>query len=649
MSTRVVELKLSECRSEVEKFLTEKNYCLNHIGQKDELLTGKYAGPKRHRMLYQPVVEVDFARVSIGATCVAVSFPLRWKLVAILTTFWMLAGFAPILALGKVYPKDVQSVHLWWLSFVVSSAWLLVVTTQVALRRHVVDTHQKEMERLLWKYLDLDNCLSHEVADPSRSEMSFFRSCKWGFFLVTIVFGAILFWCIWLAISSPELGMPILFMVTMIFCCTLLVLLFFGWVDSFTSLPHRYHWKARFGVAYIGWWLITCLPIMVIAGIGFVRALSFKEFGTLSFSGIGYLMLIVMLLVLLLALGMLVLMTIKALQRSGSTERGRCYFVHPSTRYETISEQLNVSGTCSRRMFQRNRLWTWALFLYLTSAWYFATGYMVVISFEAVAGLLGAEWAIAQSWYWPVIVPTGNLGSAFQTAVLMSLAGTPLVLIVAQAVRSRLNMKRRLNLGQELAEGCTELGLPKGPLDFLKRELEADKLQVALVPIPKIDVRLERTAFFKKCYLLWVSVGARKQLSEKEIEAILWHECGHAGLVKRVGREVTAFLSPWAPRFLDITEDLYEQERVADRHVVEKMGTAEPLASALRKLKKQGRPVKERETKTDENTLAFLSWDVVKALWSLEWAGYLYPDVDQRIRWLKEGRDNFCQTGQTLD
>jgi hypothetical protein len=640
VSTRVVEQELSWCSSKVEEFLAEHHYLLERTGPKGELLTGKYLGPEKHRMLYQPVVEVDFVSISPGATHVGVTFLGRWALIVRRLGFWCLVGFGPILVAAGIHPREARWVFLWGVAFLASAAWLLFVIIRVMLAGEAVDRHTKKVERQLWNTLDPDGTVSHQIVELSRTELNFFRALKWGSLCLGGIICFTIVVVVLLAISEPLICIMGITVVGAVFYVLLLAPFSFGWFSSSFSLPHRYHWKARFGVAYTNWWLIVCIPVLTLAGIGFLRALSLSLFGPQSVRGFAYPLLVVSMLGFIGVFGIFALFAVRAVQRKSSSDVSRVYFGAPSMRYEMLSTQLSTSDF--QHLLKRHRFWTWAVFLHLTSVWYVAAGYVVVVLIEAVSGIFGAQWAIAQSWYWPVIVPMDSPGLSLQIATLVFLAGLPLFIIVTRSVRGQLNMKRRLNVGQVLAEGCTELGLPKGPLDFLKRKLEADKLQVALVPISEIDVRLERTAIFKKHYLLWVSVGARKQLSEKEIEALLWHECGHADLVKRKGRKIAAVLAPWAPGFLDLAEDLYEEERAADHYAVEKLGAPKHLTLALQKLKKQRRPMREKEPEAGGDRLTFLSWETVKALWSLKWVGYLHPDVDQRLRWLEDGKDKIC-------
>jgi Zn-dependent protease with chaperone function len=149
---------------------------------------------------------------------------------------------------------------------------------------------------------------------------------------------------------------------------------------------------------------------------------------------------------------------------------------------------------------------------------------------------------------------------------------------------------------------------------------------------------LEQAGVLGQKYLLWVSVGAQKGLLTDEMEALLWHECGHVALLKRLWwRELAALLTPWAPRFLDLAEDPYEDERRADSLAVQRMGSPEPLLSVLRKLKEQQR-LRDGTgyRRARPGGWRLLCW--ADEVWEERWVGYLHPDVEQRLRWLQAMR-----------
>jgi hypothetical protein len=255
-----------------------------------------------------------------------------------------------------------------------------------------------------------------------------------------------------------------------------------------------------------------------------------------------------------------------------------------------------------------------------------------------MAGLFGSSRALYSSWYWPLLIPAEGRIAGIQAIVLTCLMGAPLAVSVAQIVRGRLKLWRKWRLSRVLVRDPRELGLPGEPLASLKQELKTDSLDVALLPVSRINMQIERVAVFKRKYLLWTSLGARKNLSIEELEALLWHECGHAALVKRtVWRELVVLFAPWTARFTDLAEDLYERERQADLYGVRKMGTAKPLMSALQKLKEQEKLFNKSKAQTRGNhTHRWISMDALRMIWDLSWAGYLHPDVGQRLRWLEE-------------
>jgi Zn-dependent protease with chaperone function len=224
--------------------------------------------------------------------------------------------------------------------------------------------------------------------------------------------------------------------------------------------------------------------------------------------------------------------------------------------------------------------------------------------------------------------------------------GAPLIVSIIQVPLERVRFWRRIAASRNFIRRPDQAGLPVGPLAYLTQLLGAHAVRVALVPVPAVSVHIERVAVFARRYVLWVSIGAIKTLSPEELEALLWHECGHAGLLgRRWWRGPLTFLTPATARFVDLADDLYEEERRADLFAAEKMGTADPLLSVLRKAKKESRAELESKKQAAGQVRKGATMLHIRMVWDLRWAGYLHPDLDQRIQWLSEVRSPGTASG----
>lgn len=643
MATRVIERDQSWCRSQLIEFFSENGYQVEEVHAVKSMLQGEYAKARKQGMLYRPLFRAEVVQVLNKVTQVTLSFPMRWgseTILAILLTCITL-GSLPIL-LGFFSKAIWSSSYLWSLFIGIFIAWNIFWALRLVYLAEAVDKHCRRLEKLVWERIDPSGTASHEIREPNPSFLGLLGALKWIPLALVAILGLLLFSDIWYPVFGPD-RMPTMKLACIAILPSLTLLaIFAGWVKCSYSLPHRYHWKVRFGLVYMIWWLIVCLPGMSLFGWALLRSTLILNFDV-DLDNISLLvpLLVPALLGLIVAHGFLIWILIRMLHSKKYDKDTLARFSPPSTRYEYLSEQ--NTDYRMQSLIKRYRLWTWALFLFMAAIWFIDGGYLAVTFFLSVTGIFGVDWAFDSAVYWPVIIPAKEFSMAIQTLTLTSLAGIPVAATISRMLLERLNLHRKTRFAYEIAESDEKLGLPSAPISELKQKLKAEKLQVALVPVSDINVQVERTATFRNEYLLWVSVGARSYLSSEELRALLFHECGHAVLLRRMWwREFIAIITPWGPRFLDLNEDLYDHEHKADIYAVNRTGDVEPLLSALKKVEKQQKSFAGNggsEEGTDR-VKSFLSES--RILWNLGWTAYLYPDIDQRIRWLEERQ----QTGR---
>jgi Zn-dependent protease with chaperone function len=519
------------------------------------------------------------------------------------------------------------------------------------------------MENLLWERLDPKGAASHEIALASLGDVSIWRTIKW----ISLFLGVL---CGLLAIinklfpyrgfalglrSDVRLGTILLHRLLDVpriagtwgnlflsFLCGL-ALIISGWQTSSLTLPHRYHWKCRFYGTYLIWCTAAWLPALMLA-VGASK----DFFVPVRYSSQLFSILRTMsVMVILFFQGLYVSMVLRMLPGYERPKKQEDYYTPPSARYEVLSEK--SIGDDIDLLVTRYKSWTWASFLVFTVLYYLAAAYLIITMVETTDAILGQSWALDSSWRWPLLLPAEGRGAALQSLLLTSLMSCPLAVTVVQAVRAKLRLSKRVALSREFARGFEKLGLPDGPIENLKQSLKTEFIQVALIPVSGINIQIERTAIFKRKYLLWVSAGAQKTLSKGEMEALLWHECGHTALLKRTSwRHLLAIVAPASARFVDLAEDLYEEERKADIHAVRQMGTAYHLLSALKKAREQQSIASEPDIAVENQQAKWATTEHVRMVWNYGWAAYLHPDLDQRIRWLEERSQMVVEHGQAV-
>lgn len=179
--------------------------------------------------------------------------------------------------------------------------------------------------------------------------------------------------------------------------------------------------------------------------------------------------------------------------------------------------------------------------------------YLVIVLVESTAGILGAKWALARSSYWPLLINLKGSPAAVEAFLLTCLIGSPMLFSVIKTVQAYRKSQRTLAFAEKHGLALAQVHLPTQPLEFMRDKAETERIFVVYAPDLRVNVKLEKRGFLRKTYLLIVSLGARQTLSEQEMEALLWHECGHIEFVGHtLWRDISIVLAPWGPRFLDL-------------------------------------------------------------------------------------------------
>jgi Zn-dependent protease with chaperone function len=311
------------------------------------------------------------------------------------------------------------------------------------------------------------------------------------------------------------------------------------------------------------------------------------------------------------------------------------YYAPPSARYEELSGATTGMPSSGLDVEVRFKLWTWANFVTFTGLWYFSLGYLGLLLLAEISGLWGASGEWVSRWRLPAILVTGETARSVEGIVLTCLMGVPLGVGVLRGLRARVQLLLWNFQARDLATDSAAMKLPEPPLKHLAECLGVRALDVALIPRSSIEVSVGTTTMFRKEYRLDISAGALSRLSKEEMESLLWHECHHARLLRWMRRRhLLSLLAPASARLLDLAEDLYQEERDADRYAAKQMGTAAFLISALAKLRQQAHDTEAQAACPQEGKP--VRWtDFFKPLGDSAWAGYLHPDLDQRIRWLE--------------
>jgi len=657
MATRVVERSPESCRDIALRVLRDSQYRIESGASSP--------GPIRAVSVDSSVgwrqrpfpITVKMEALSDTACRVGVSFDFRWGLLKAPAMLWFFAGVAPLgiafLTLFVVGSMGFEPTP--WVDhcFGIGMSWLaFCLLCQRFLGSAARVKASSKLEDSLWQHLDPDGRLSEEVRSASTGDIHSATVAKW-LAIGLIAIGVALLVAgelvpQWRDDSGQEsasdggpgmtLGERLSFapgralLASALLLGGLMVLLLAGPASCSWLLPHRCHWKGRFHFAYALWCFIQFIPaIVLILYPAHVYSMTHPE------SVLGVRLLRSCLVVVALFFQWFWMGTLlRQRKASGHPENRRGFFAPPPTRHEASTEEPDTpKQACFMARYAR---WIRLTYAVLVPLCYIGSAYVILTMVECLAALAGAEWPQAGVWRWPVLMVTYNRSTAGLGLLMSLVVGWPLLVTLVQVCRQRLSLRKRRALGAELAVTCSQAGLPAEPLAALKESLAATSLKVALYPDPRVNVNVERASAFGRDYFLWLSTGALRTLPRAELEALLWHECGHGDLLRRRWwREWTGLLSPWVPGYLDLAEDLYEHERQADLHVVERMGSARPLGDVLRRLEGQERAASQSATQdTEARCSAAISFGTLTGLWDIGLAGYAYPDLDQRLRWVDE-------------
>jgi Zn-dependent protease with chaperone function len=650
MATRVVQREPTWCKDKVLSLLSQRGYCIEVLDTSGKRIRARYTNISKERMAYQPIAEVELRPLDPAATVVRLTFPMKWRLVTSWVLVYTAITFLPITSIfllllyhsnvvGNVFPEHPRYSAA---VFIVCIIWFLFVYFAGYRRVLLPERHSHKLEEDIWATLDPDGSLSHVVAALSAHQIRFWltsaRLCLLFACAGSVVFGVSIFlapskvyydkamdlvwgnrahtlkyWYVSFLGSMSDIGRP-LGLVGLGFGSALFV--FLGCFVYGSILPHRYNWKAVLSIHYLNWAICVGTPSLL-------WLLYHASHFPLDRDQVGTFKCILLLCVVFCQLSSLPRtghMHLKALKR-------------PTTLYEP--EWPKREGWDFRRLVRRFRLHVTLTLIIITIVGYSSMVYIAITLFSSVDAIFGRG-SSCDSATWPVILSAEDTHyAAIESVFWILLMSSPLVLTLYRAARNRIAMVRTVRLAKQVAASERVQNLSDEILSVLSKRLGGD-LTVAILPSPLLGVWLLRTSIFRQKYLLSVSIGAVDVFSEAEMESLLWHEYGHTSLIRRgFWRELTGLLVPWAPRMLDLREDLYEHERRSDVFAAEKMGSSEHLISALEKICAQRKSLGSR---------AVMPKDPLDVILGLGWSGYVHPDVEQRILWLRNNPESETST-----
>jgi len=657
MATHIVERDLKFCSLETKRVLAELGYHLQSHQATDGQVTGTYGKVNKKGLLFRPLVRIDIKRFCKDTTQVDFRPVPQWGAYIALFSVWLFLVLVPMCAIGLGFRWSLPGgSHLsFGQAYIASMVWVLICTYYFWSRLFAVEKEWADVERSLWEQLNTNGQVSHEIKGSFVAEFGVIRLVRVILLCPAIIGGLILLMRCLLplpgrtedtapssqAISLWLQALKLLLEHDGISIGLALLLLGgilsipFGWLASSYPLPHRYHWKVKFYGTYACWMLIISMP-----GLLFVLHVCKLDYET--FPWMWPLQQVIQrttIFVILAFQGLLLTVLLRIAPETRNDEEAELYYAPPSTRYE------DASGPSTEKHLQRNlkrqRVWTWANFFLYSIFCYSSIAYLVTTLFECVVAIMGGQWALARFWRWPLLIHFGGTAAAVEGLLFTCLIGTPMCSSIILAIKSYRRSMRTSALADEIGQSVFDAHLPLRPLKCIVNKLGMDRLVVIETPDTSVNLSIRKLGVWKKRYILSVSLGARKRLCEAEMEALLWHECAHVELLSHnIFRDIVGLLTPWGPRFLDLAEDLYEEERNADLFVVQKMGNAQPLNSALKKIDEYERNLtkKKKGDRGDSRSLRD-NLGYLKVIWSLGWAGYLHPEARQRLRWLQETKE----------
>jgi Zn-dependent protease with chaperone function len=607
------------------------------------ILRAVFAGRVPVSILWHFPLLIKTVGVSRTKTRVEIRFPGLFRRMLIVALAWSLAAVLP--GLGLLLLLDTLKTFRDFLKTepsllgVVAAAWglwgMFCAFGGFFLTFRVLEGHVRKMEGLIWRQMRRKGCLSHEMSEVGEEyfrALAFVRILFWGVLLLAGIL-TVRFLLEGFILGSVVVLTGYLFLLAAV-----------EWQTATTRLFHRYQWGMRFAFIYLCWVIMACAPSVN----WILHALSLRASGTgrhevvsAAAAGLGTLPV-------LYVQGFFFVFLVATFPRfldRARKERAREFFLPPDMHYEeqTLLRPSERWGSTSLRA----KVSAHILFFTSTVLGYTAIFFPLALFLRAF-GVVSPETPVLGREM-PLTLLSDGIQGKVLTAVVASLMGFPLALASVAQVRSVVRRLRRLSIARRCASPWRESGLPQAPLRELEAALTAERLSVVCVPAPGLSVQTFRTTLWRQHYLLVVPVTAQNQLSDPEMEAMLWHECAHAASVKAESRRaVLRLLAPWSAGFLDLAYDFYESERRADAYAAGMMGTCDPLQSVLRKLARQEEafPSGRRRNRLPVARRT-LSWHLMIAIWEIPRAGYLHPDTLQRIRWLQALRVDGGGRGST--
>jgi hypothetical protein len=469
----------------------------------------------------------------------------------------------------------------------------------------------RSTEKLLWDALEAEAAPSHELSAAWSMSQREYVALARAFLvavLMVLLFCRIGTWRLWLVGAF-------LFWVAAVVCY---------WLATVSGSPHRHQWKLRFYNTCLLWTAAASLPSLLLLptdalgqsaiqrGGVYLRAM-FVGFSLLSQAG-------------------LVAMAFRRFSDFKDKSPPDGYYSPPSARYEELSDALAER----RRTWDEFRFLSWTLvsFVTFTALWWLAVLHLGSLLCSRVLYLIDHNGTGGPLWLLPS--PLTSRDRTWSEIAVVCIMGGPIVFGFLIAIVARFRLVLGIWRQRDLVTDPGALNLPDEPLRYLEEQLHLQSLRVILVPRSDIEVAVGTVSIFRRVCHLWVSAGAVARLTTEEMEALLWHECHHAFVIRMMRwKHVLAILTPASSRILDLAGDLYQLEREADRFAADRMGTAECLISALERLQEQARDDAPGPCLVTEGYWDHSRMDYLRPLWDPSWAAYLHPDLEQRIRWLQ--------------
>lgn len=610
MWSQIVELQTADCEGRITDYLEQSGFVTERSGTGEVLINAHHPSlsvlPVRLEVILEDTGEAT--RVSVGSD---------WSvgMVVVRTVVCSSPGWLPLVLfrdqLHALGPVGMSA--LLWLLLVCGVCWW-----KMRRERQFLDGVQRQ----LWTELRGEKKAVHVQSRWSPWQKAEFKAgTVWGIILgLCLLVSAYVGMASWrpppgsLGVSGPSPRTVLLLLVSVGAVGVTSLVFELLWKTATAELPHRFQWRTEVGNHYVLLGLVCASPLISI-GI-------FRIMGTDGLDVIGRA-------VAVLGFGIAVYLFAKALavdydRKLGDGDRSDHLSWLPSTKYEEVSGEKTQDN-----VVRRYRIGMFGQ-LALTGVWFWAAALLVLA--VLCSSLVGLAWPEAVSDWdlgWPFVLPWSQRSRAAQSLVVTIVLAWPTLLGLGALVRNAARLRRRGRLVRKLGGSAGNDVVPEAVRSYLSEVL--GKVAVVTVPGSGVRVAVNHAGLLGGNYILTLSSGSVNSLDPRELEALLWHECGHSRLLKGSWyRNLLVLLCPWGPRFMDLGEDLYAEERRADEFAMQRMGSGEPLREALRKQRKI-----ERSAEGEEGQRSW-SGDFWSMLFRLDWTGHVYPTIEQRLAWISE-------------